>query len=141
MAAVSKDAPVQLFHLLYFSHKCPDQPGLTQADQDLFREKNMHLGLTGLLVEYSGIYLQVIEGRRSEVSTLLNSMIRDTRHSRLTIVRAEQIDQRFFDKFEMNHIGEDAVSEKYVRLHFPDQAFCPVQLTGNQLWTFMADLV
>ncbi len=132
---------MQLFHLLYFSKKAPSQPALTQQDQKKFAAKNQHMDLTGLLVECNGHYLQVLEGRRTEVSRLLASIFCDPRHTDLTIARAEQIDARFFQDFEMAHIGEDKIPQEYVRLHFPGQEFRPTELTGSQLWAFMADLV
>lgn len=89
-------ACVQLFHLLYFSQKSPGHTGFMPQDASAFQANNRKLGITGILVECDGSYLQVLEGRRTEISALLAKIFRDARHSSVTIARAEQIDERFF---------------------------------------------
>ncbi|ANC92965.2 hypothetical protein A6A40_14405 [Azospirillum humicireducens] len=64
---------------------------------------NRKAGVTGFMVECGGVFLQSIEGQRSDVTKALQRVHRDTRHGNIRIVYSEQgIPRRRFGAWAMN---------------------------------------
>ena len=58
-------------------------------------------GITGVLCQGSGFFLQVLEGERSIVSTLYARILNDKRHKDVEIVSFEEIKDRKFKQWSM----------------------------------------
>ncbi len=65
------------------------------------RAKNTGLGLTGMLLYTEGSFFQVLEGPSASVRTLYGQILSDSRHSFVTKVVEEPIDQRDFEQWTM----------------------------------------
>lgn len=75
-----------------------------QALNDLLvvaRDANKKNNITGLLLYKDGDFMQVIEGEKSAIKQLFTNISRDERHSRVTLVLKEDIEQREFADWSM----------------------------------------
>ncbi|MBB3693574.1 BLUF domain-containing protein [Sphingomonas sp. BK580] len=64
-------------------------------------EKNLHLGVTGVLLYDNRRFMQAIEGPVSSVHGLMDTIARDTRHRELSYVCRDSLEQRQFDGWSM----------------------------------------
>lgn len=56
------------------------------------RERNVERGLTGGLVLYRDVFLQVVEGPAEAVTSLFGRLLRDPRHAGITLVALDPVD-------------------------------------------------
>jgi len=52
--------------------------------------KNQRLGITGFLVEYGGVFLQILEGEPGTVESLYAEILRDPRHHDVELLLREE---------------------------------------------------
>jgi len=64
-------------------------------------DKNIFLGITGILLFFDGSILQVLEGEQAIVETLLETINNDTRHTGMMPLIARQAVDREFSKWSM----------------------------------------
>ncbi len=94
-----------LVRLLYVSREINNEiANLAETSLDRFRESNTQNDITGVLCEGEGLFLQVLEGERSNVNKLYASILRDTRHKDIELLYFEEIKERFFDAWTMEYI-------------------------------------
>ena len=62
---------------------------------------NAALGITGVLCYSGGIFLQVLEGGRSQVNQLYARLLRDTRHQGVELLLYQTIGERRFAGWSM----------------------------------------
>lgn len=67
------------------------------------REKNSKAGLTGMLLYSDGTFFQVLEGDRTTVEALLEKLMADKRHERVTKIVLEPIQERSFSQWTMGY--------------------------------------
>ena len=92
---------------------------------------NEALGVTGVLMASRTHFMQVLEGNFEDVNTVFRRIVKDDRHTELSIVAFSVIDARLFGGWGMRGIGafdfnvgiENALKSKYGEeeggLHFP----------------------
>jgi len=94
--------PSSLVHLIYTSAHV--QP-LSQAEVDALieqsRESNRRNGITGILFYVGGCFMQVVEGEPRAIGELYAKLLRDPRHTRVTLIIQEAIQHRFFGDWTM----------------------------------------
>lgn len=78
-----------------------------ELDRIYFRAKsaNAQAGITGLMLFYEGAFLQVLEGPVAGVSSLLERIRRDRRHSNLIVLEAGPAEERLFPEASMRFIA------------------------------------
>jgi hypothetical protein len=69
------------------------------------RRKNPKSGITGMLCHANGVYVQVIEGGRAEVSALLGNIFADKRNHDVQILLFEEISERRFGNWVMGQVN------------------------------------
>ena len=74
------------------------------------RRNNPKHGITGLLFFANGIFVQVIEGGRQEISQLLAKIVRDERNSDVEILSLEEISERRFGNWTMGQANMASVN-------------------------------
>jgi hypothetical protein len=99
-----------VFRLIYNSHSriAPDQSSSELGD--IFttaRRNNRRLGITGALVVTDDAFVQALEGDESAVRALYNSICRDSRHDRVTVLEEGLVDGRTFGRWAMAKVAED----------------------------------
>lgn len=91
-----------LVRFIYVSAASEDfQAGQLMPLLQKARAKNPDLGLTGMLLYTEGSFFQVLEGPSASVHTLYEQILADSRHSLVTKVVEEPIDQRDFEQWTM----------------------------------------
>jgi hypothetical protein len=73
------------------------------------RIANARQEFTGMLLYICGSFLQVIEGRPEMVDAVFSRILRDTRHTQLTLIARESISERAFEGWTMMHKTLDLV--------------------------------
>jgi len=66
---------------------------------------NAGAGITGLMLFYEGVFLQVLEGPHAGVTGLLEKIRRDRRHSNLVVLESGPVAARSFAQSPMHFIA------------------------------------
>jgi Sensors of blue-light using FAD len=100
-----------LVRCLYASRATkPDEPIALDAILKQSRKNNARHGITGMLCFSNGVFVQVVEGGRAEVSRLMNAIIRDERNIDVEILSFEEISERRFGNWNMGQINISAIN-------------------------------
>lgn len=91
-----------MFHLIYASVATVEF-GISELTELLrqSREKNMRLGLTGMLLYCNRSFLQVLEGEEHVIDELYQKIMSDPRHTQLATIIREPIPKRYFENWSM----------------------------------------
>ncbi|MEK9661467.1 MAG: BLUF domain-containing protein [Alphaproteobacteria bacterium] len=92
-----------MVHQVIYSSRAADGIGADslQAILDAARVNNAALGVTGALIYYDGLFLQILEGPKGAVESLAARIADDPRHSDMTIFHTADIDGRVFGDWQM----------------------------------------
>jgi hypothetical protein len=128
-----------LVQLLYISRaNVPLTTTVTTTILESARVHNRVAGITGLLCQGQDLFIQILEGERSVVNRLYNTLIKDKRHKDVELVSIEEIQVRKYPNWSMAHviISED---DPIVQLKYPE--FDPFNASADQLQELIADLL
>ena len=102
------------------------------------RVHNRVAGITGVLCQGQGLFIQILEGERSTVNRLYATLIKDKRHQDVEMVAIEEIQTRRFPQWSMAHV---VISENdpIVQLKHPE--FDPFNATAEDLLALLDDLL
>ncbi len=102
------------------------------------RVHNRVAGITGVLCQGQGLFIQILEGERSTVNRLYATLIKDKRHQDVELVAIEEIQTRRFPEWSMSHV---VISENdpIVQLKHPE--FDPFNATAEDLLSLVDDLL
>ena len=93
--------------LAYVSYMSHQSRVMTNEDMNklLFqiREKNKRLAITGLLLLIQGKFVQYIEGDKSEIDNVYESIKTDPRHNELLLLDSGEIEERQFKDWSMSY--------------------------------------
>jgi hypothetical protein len=78
-----------------------------ELDRIYLRAKsgNAGAGITGLMLFYEGVFLQVLEGPAAGVMSLMEKIRRDRRHSGIAMLEAGPVDARAFEGSAMHFVA------------------------------------
>ncbi|WP_090131696.1 BLUF domain-containing protein [Limnohabitans sp. Rim11] len=102
------------------------------------RVHNRVAGITGVLCQGQGLFIQVLEGERSTVNRLYNTIIKDKRHQDVELVAIDEIQERKFPNWSMAHVIISE-SDPIIQLKHPE--FDPFEASGAQLSSLIDDLL
>jgi len=88
---------------------------------------NRKHGITGVLCQGQGVYLQALEGERSEVNRLYAHIFADQRHANIELVHCESITQRRYSNWSMAHVQLSEL-DPVTQIEWKD--FDPYSVTG-----------
>ncbi|UTA46688.1 BLUF domain-containing protein [Simiduia sp. 21SJ11W-1] len=104
--------------VMYVSDVCApmaqDNEQMVQGLIDIERtakQRNRHLNITGVLLVDGGHFIQLLEGYREDLDTLLASISRDARHTNVSILMDEPISKRAFGEWNMDIFTLDVKPE------------------------------
>jgi hypothetical protein len=122
-----------LVRLLYVSRAVgPQTTTVTGSILAVAQAHNADNGITGLLCQGQGLFLQVLEGPRSAVNRLYARIMADRRHRDVEMLQFEEVSQRQYGGWSMAHVQlPDA--EQMDRLNVSD--FDPYQASAR--WTMV----
>jgi hypothetical protein len=128
---MTRSHPSITVSLLYVSRAVG--PQTTTVTTSILQQASAHnptKGITGVLCQGQGFFIQVIEGDRSHVNALYRSINADTRHQDVEILHYEEIKERRFGQWSMALVHL-SVDDPMVRLQHPD--FDPYSASGPQV--------
>jgi hypothetical protein len=78
-----------------------------ELDRIYLRAKsaNSREGITGLMLFYEGVFLQVLEGPVAGVTSLMEKIRRDRRHANLVVLESGAVEARSFHQSPMHFIA------------------------------------
>ena len=95
-----------LVRLMYASRAAePVKPETLNAILKKSTSHNPSVGVTGVLCFSGDIFLQVLEGGRSQVSALYNRIAQDPRHHDVVLVNYDEIAERSFAGWAMGQVN------------------------------------
>ena len=94
-----------LVRMLYLSRSVgPQTTTMTSSILASAQEFNAPNGITGVLCQGQGFFIQVLEGERSIVNQLYNRIVLDQRHKALEMMLLDDIQERRFGRWSMAHV-------------------------------------
>ena len=128
-----------LIRLLYVSKPVgPITTYVTTSILEVSSINNKKTDITGVLCQGSGIYLQVIEGQRSDISALFSRIMADTRHNTVVILSMEEIEQRRYGQWSMALV-QLSMDDPMVQMAHPE--FDPYAASSSDAMKIIDDLL
>jgi len=98
------------------------------------REKNARLEITGLLVYGNREFIQLLEGNKTEIFSLYDTIVKDSRHQQVNLLWDSTIKKRSFTDWSMaflniRHIDRDKLK---AYSHFLQNGVSSLHLTGSK---------
>lgn len=128
-----------LIRLLYVSRAVgPQTTTVTASILGTAQAFNAAQGISGVLCQGQGLYLQVLEGERRAVNRLYAQILRDPRHTDVELLQLEEVPQRRFPAWSMAHVvlRED---DPMIRMNHPE--FDPYAASGAFVLRLVDELV
>ena len=101
---------------------------------------NADNGITGVLCQGQGVWLQVLEGPRSQVNTLYGRISADKRHKNVQTISFEDITRRRYGAWAMAHVKlTDA--DPMLGVNASAAAFDPYATTGERVMSQIDALI
>jgi len=128
-----------LVRLLYVSQ--PVGPVTTTVTTSILMKShtnNKKANITGILCQGAGLWLQALEGERSQVNRLYSRIMGDRQHQNLEILSMHEIKHRQFEQWSMAlvHLDKD---DPMVKMAHPE--FDPYSASGPQVMQQVLDLL
>jgi hypothetical protein len=103
---------------------------------------NLDAGVTGVLcVCHGDIFLQALEGGREQVNELYTKLIRDARHTDVTLLEYAEILERRFASWRMGRVDVDKLNLGVVLKYSEKPQLDPFQISGRVALAFMEELM
>jgi len=128
-----------LVRMLYLSRPVgPQTTTMTSSILAWARGFNAQNGITGVLCQGQGFFIQALEGERSIVNQLYRRILLDQRHKDLEVMMLDDIEQRRFGQWSMAHV---LLSDRNhgVQLQHPD--LDPYATPGRVLLARLDELI
>lgn len=98
------------FRLIYRSHNRIPADQLKSELGAIFsvaRSQNKKADITGALLIDGDWFVQTLEGEESAVRALYDHIEKDKRHERLSVIDAQDVEDRVFSRWSMARVSED----------------------------------
>lgn len=128
-----------LVRMLYLSRSVgPQTTTVTSSILASAQEFNAPHGITGVLCQGQGFFIQVLEGERSVVNELYCRIVLDQRHKDLEVMMLVDIEERRFGRWSMAHV---VLSDRDPRVQMQHPEFDPYATTGQAMLDRLDELV
>ncbi len=135
----------EIYRLVYYSHN------LIAGAQDEFAENvadilaksranNLRDRITGALLFNAGCFAQVLEGPLETVEGTFERIQQDARHSDVSLLALEPVEQRSFPNWAMGFVGLSAENAKRFAGVGQTSGFDPARLSGDEIHRILKDL-
>jgi hypothetical protein len=102
---------------------------------------NPGVGITGVLCFSGDIFLQVLEGGRSQVSKLYNRIAQDPRHSDVVLLSYDEIDERSFAGWAMGQVNMGRLNPALLLKYSEAAVLDPYAVSGKVSMALFNELV
>ncbi len=130
-----------LVRLIYASRAADESAATIEAILTQAREHNPASGITGVLCYGAGVFLQAIEGGRSQVSALFGHIQRDSRHQDVELLHYEEIDERRFGGWTMGQVNLTRLNHAIVLKYSETMELNPYVLPGRMSLALLEELM
>ncbi len=98
-------------------------------------------GITGVLCFSAGIFLQVLEGGRSQVSALYNKIATDPRHHDVVLLSYEEVGERSFAGWSMGRANLARLNPSLVMKYSETALLNPYAVSGKMSMALFNEMV
>mgnify|MGYP003572285285 FL=1 len=105
------------------------------------RKKNAAEDITGILVYDPTFFLQCLEGPKTAVNALYRTIMRDERHTNVTILEYANIQERRFGNWAMGFLSQSEIDKNTLAAYMKSGRFDPYVLRGEQALSFLIKIV
>lgn len=131
-----------LVRLMYASRATePVRPETLNAILKKSTHDNPGIGVTGVLCFSGDIFLQVLEGGRSQVSKLYNRIAQDPRHTDVVLLSYEEIDERSFAGWAMGQVNMARLNPALLLKYSDAAVLDPYAVSGRVSMALFNELV
>ncbi len=102
---------------------------------------NPKVGVTGVLCHSGDIFLQVLEGGRSQVSHLYNRIVQDRRHRDVVLLSYEEIEERSFAGWAMGQVNMARLNPALLLKYAEAAVLDPYAVSGHVSMALFNELV
>ena len=102
---------------------------------------NPAVGVTGVLCSSGSIFLQVLEGGRSQVSALYNKITRDPRHRDVVLLSYDEIGERSFAGWAMGQVNMGRLNPALLLKYSEAAVLDPYAVSGAASMALFNELV
>jgi hypothetical protein len=102
---------------------------------------NPGIGVTGVLCSSGSIFLQVLEGGRSQISALYNRITRDPRHRDVVLLSYEEISERSFAGWAMGQVNMNRLNPALLLKYSEAAVLDPYAVSGSVSMALFNELV
>ena len=131
-----------LVRLIYASRLVnPGSSDLTESILAQSRSHNPAMGITGILCYGGGIFLQALEGGRTQISDLYGHIQRDTRHKDVVLLHYEEISERRFAGWTMGQVNVERINASILLKYSEKAELDPYSVSGKVSFALLEDLM
>ncbi|MBX9716117.1 MAG: BLUF domain-containing protein [Burkholderiaceae bacterium] len=105
------------------------------------KANNVNVGVTGVLCFSAGIFLQVLEGGRSAVSSLYNKIANDPRHHDVVLLSYEEVNERNFAGWSMGRANLARLNPSLVMKYSETALLNPYAVSGKMSMALFNEMV
>jgi hypothetical protein len=124
-----------LHELIYTSFATIEMDENELADLlELSREKNVRLNISGLLVSYKREFIQLLEGERSDIFSLYETICKDERNQQNQLLWDGKIEERSFTDWSMAFLNVKDIDKSKLKAYstFLQEGVPSLHFTGNK---------
>ena len=131
-----------LVRLLYASRSVnPGSGDLTESILAQSRSHNPAMGITGILCYGGGIFLQALEGGRTQISELYGHIQKDPRHKDVVLLHYEEISERRFGGWTMGQVNVERINASILLKYSEKAELDPYSVSGKVSLALLEDLM
>ena len=131
-----------LVRLMYASRAAQGlKPDALSAILKRSTSHNPSVGVTGVLCFSGEVFLQVLEGGRSQVSALYNRITADPRHRDVVLLSYEEIDERRFAGWAMGQVNMNMLNPALLLKYSEAAVLDPYAVSGAVSMALFNELV
>lgn len=131
-----------LVRLLYASRATDEvKPEVLSAILKKSMRNNPPEGITGVLCFSGNVFLQALEGGRSQVSRLYHRIVADPRHQDVVLLHYEDIDERCFASWSMGQVNMSRLNPALVLKYSDSAVLDPFAVSGKVSLALLNELV
>ena len=131
-----------LVRLMYVSRATePVRPEALNAILKRSMQNNSPAGITGVLCFSGNVFLQALEGGRSQVSQLYNRIAADPRHREVVLLSYEDIDERCFASWSMGQVNMARLNPALLLKYSDAAVLDPYAVSGKVSLALLNELV
>ena len=131
-----------LVRLLYVSRaQSPEVANTNQSILDSARKYNIANGITGILCFGGGLYLQAVEGGRTQVNELYGHIVRDPRHRDVVLLDYQEISERRFGGWTMGQVNLAKLNTSIVLKYSEKPELDPYSVSGTVSLALLEELM